>query len=68
MKIKSNEVKREYIFTQKEIKKQLKLKGNISSVILWKGLSSFEKDNNKSEDSCEWVVETVEDLCSGVEE
>ena len=61
MKVRSQEIKREYIFTQKELKKKLKIKGDIQNIILFSGLSPMEESINTSKDKCEFVIETVEE-------
>ncbi len=59
MKIKETHT-RHYIFTQKQLKEKLNIKGDIKSFVLNKGLSPNDKENKVSRDTNEYLIVTKE--------
>ena len=53
-------ITREYIFTEKEIKKLFNLKGEIIGLRLLSGLSPKDEDEGVSKDKTKWLLETFE--------
>ncbi|KKL28752.1 hypothetical protein LCGC14_2372010 [marine sediment metagenome] len=57
---KERRVKRNYIFTEKQLKEKLKMEGDITSMGLWKGRSPQMIEDGKitqEEHDC-WFIET----------
>ncbi|MDD5501918.1 MAG: hypothetical protein PHH26_00445 [Candidatus Thermoplasmatota archaeon] len=53
-------VKKQYILTQKQIKKILNTEGDIITMGLWKGLSPNDEAQGKSMDLQEFIIDVVE--------
>ncbi len=62
MKINNSTISRDYIFSNKDLKKLLKIKGDIQSIGLWRGLSPNQQERGVSEDKVEWEIVTHEDI------
>jgi len=62
MKINNSIISRDYIFTNKDLREKLGIKGDIQSITLWKGLSPIQQDKGISEDKVEWEIVTHEDI------
>ena len=62
MKINNSIISRDYIFSNKDLKKLLKIKGDIQSISLWRGLSPIQQKRNVSEDKVEWEIISHEDI------
>jgi len=60
MKIENSETKRNFVFTQKELKEKLGLIGDIEDMGLWSGLSPNDVEEGKDKDNCQWAIETIE--------
>jgi len=60
MKCQNKIISRDYIISQKELKKKLKLKGDIQSISLWGGLNQFQEEQGESHDKDEWEIVTHE--------
>ena len=54
------EINHEYIFTQKQIKKALNLKGDLQSMELHEGLTPTDDEKGKSKEKTRWSIFTVE--------
>ena len=62
MKINNSTISRSYIFTNKDLKDKLKIKGDVQEISLWKGLSPIQEEKGVSEDRVEWEMVTHEDI------
>jgi hypothetical protein len=49
-----------YKITEGELKRLLHLKGTITTIDLWSGLSPNDEDNKVSSDKCVWYIDTIE--------
>lgn len=55
-------ISRNYVFTQKELKKQLGIEGDIKEMGLWAGLTPTDDEAGKSHDTDEWAISTTEEV------
>jgi hypothetical protein len=61
MKKVTEKITRNYIFTQKELKEKLGMKGNIEHVELWSGAYQYEATKEtETKDKNEWEIVTTE--------
>jgi len=56
--LKTKKIDRSYIFTTKELRDILGLKGTLYLVQLWKGRSEKEKEKGVSADKDQWIFHT----------
>ena len=56
----ATKVERKYVFTQKELKENLGIKGNIECAGLFAGLSPNDEKRDVLIDTTEWFIFTVE--------
>ncbi len=61
MEIENQIIKRNYVFTQKELKEKLGIKGDILNMGLWEGLGRDEREEGKSHEKDTWAIETEEE-------
>lgn len=55
-------VERLYVFTQKELKEKLGIKGDIEDIAFHSGLSPNEKQEDVCKDKCTWQMLTTEKI------
>ena len=60
MKCQNKTTSRSYIISQKELKKNLGLVGDIQSISIWSGLNKFQEDQGETNDKDEWEIVTHE--------
>jgi len=60
MNINKEIVTKEFIVTEKEMKEKLGITGTIKQIDIFKGLSINDEEENKSFDSNEWLITTIE--------
>lgn len=60
MEIENVTINRNYLFTQKELKEKLGIKGDIKEIGLWEGLSPTQEEEGKSKEKTQWAIETEE--------
>lgn len=65
MKINKEVINREYLFTLKELKEKLNIKGTPKELILWRGLSPSDKELSKSDENILYMINTVEVIENG---
>ena len=56
--IESEQNRKRYVFTSKEIKKALGIEGNITDIGLWSGRSPNDEENGLSQDTDKWFIQT----------
>ena len=62
MKLNNSTISRSYIFSNKELKEKLGIKGYIQDIALNKGLSPIQMEKGISEDRVEWEIISHEDI------
>ena len=63
MKLKSKpfkQIDRDYIISSKELRKAMDLEGEIIGIVLHRGRSPLDKENNISPDIDTWLIHTTE--------
>ncbi len=61
MKIQNSTTSRSYLFSQKELKKKLGIKGDIKEMGLWSGLNPHQEEEGESHDKDQWEIVTHEE-------
>jgi hypothetical protein len=61
-KIEREIIERRYLFTQKELKRKLGIKGDIDKIGIWRGLSPNEEKEGVSVDDAIFYIEAIEHI------